>query len=159
MNMKKALLPPLLAAGAFLLAGCMSFMVVKTSTLNTLPIGHEVRPLPITADLRVVAQRTNGEASGLASNKDRLIEEALAKALSQDPPIADGPDVLVAMNVFTEQTGENMRVVVTGYPAYYRNFRTAQGAEDSVWLSVTGAPDQTAGAQVQKSKGILPFFK
>lgn len=111
----------------FLLMGCSS--AVKNNTLVGVSVeGTEIETLPVTADLAVSEQRVKGEASGkITDNTDRfnLTKEALAKALGQEQPSVDKPDLLVGINVFTEVDGADVKLILTGYPAYYTNFRTA----------------------------------
>lgn len=133
--MKKILLFIPVFICVYLLAGCMEQVTVTTGTLTTLPIDPVVRPMPLSADLNVSEQRATGEAGGPALEQERLVHEATANALGQDPPSIEGPDVLVGMNVFTAQTGDYMKVTVTGYPAYYANFRTAE-EKDNAWLNI-----------------------
>jgi hypothetical protein len=125
----------------FLFTNCSS--VVKNNTLVGVNINEtEVETLPVTADLAVSEQKTKGEAIGYVTDIDILAKEAIAKALGQEPPSVDKPDVLVGINAFTEVDGANLKVVFTGYPAYYTNFRTATKA-DSLRLSmVNAAPNQ-----------------
>jgi hypothetical protein len=121
----------------FLFVGCSS--VVKTNTLVGADIKEiEMETLPLTADLAVSEQKTRGEAIGLVTDINTLSKEALAKALGQEPPSVDKPDVLVGINVFTEVDGTNLKVIFTGYPAYYTNFRTATEA-DSLRLSMVNS--------------------
>lgn len=123
--MKRILLTVIFTLCGFLLAGCA--MTTKSDTLRAIPFETNVRPLPVTADLEVSDQKTRGEASGLPVDIEYLTNIATARALGQSPPSAEKPDVLVGMDRFTEQTGQNLKVIVTGYPAYYTNFRTAEG--------------------------------
>jgi len=124
----------------FLLMSCSS--VVKTNTLAGVDISEtEIEVLPITADLTISEQKTKGEATGKIADLNDLTKEALAKALGQEPPSANMPDVLVGVNAFTEVDGADLKVILTGYPAYYTNFRTARAA-DSLRLNMfnSGAP-------------------
>lgn len=131
--MKKILL---LAFFVFLFAGCAT---VKNNSLVNIDVEANVEALPITADLAVSEQRVSGEAVGLFKDRRELEREALAKALGQSPPSVDKADVLVGANVFTEHNGQDYKIVFTGYPAYYTNFRTAT-REDSLRLNLL-APD------------------
>jgi len=112
----------------FLFTSCSS--VLKTNTLIGVGVDQkEIEVLPVTADLVVSEQKTRGEATGNAANLDILAKEALAKALGQESPSVDRPDVLVGLVAFTESNGPNLKVIFTGYPAYYTNFRTATDAD------------------------------
>jgi len=123
-----------------LLVGCAR--VTKTNTLvGVYPYISDItniETLPVTADLVVSEQKIRGEATGQVTdltNLGNLEKEALANALGQNPPSIDKPDVLVGMNLFTEIEGAKLKVIVTGYPAYYANFRTATEV-DSLRLNV-----------------------
>jgi hypothetical protein len=131
--MKNILL--LLLICCFLLAACS--IASKSNTLEMARVGHEteVEALPVAADLRVLEQKATGEAIGKIAMRAELEMEALAKALGQDPPSVDKPDVLVGANVFTEKWSDSLKVTVTGYPAYYANFRTAT-EEDILRLGI-----------------------
>jgi len=117
----------------FLLTGCS---VVKTNTLVGVDINEtEIEILPVTADLAISEQKTRGEAIGKIADLNNLTKEALAKALGQEPPSTNMPDVLVGLSAFTEVDGTDLKVILTGYPAYYTNFRTAKAA-DSLRLNM-----------------------
>jgi len=126
---------------SFLLASCSS--TVKNNTLGGIEVSEtEMEILPVAADLKVLDQKVTGEVTGKRSDDrdGRFYSEAIAKALGQESPSVDKPDVLVGLNKFTEVDGDNLKLTVTGYPAYYINFRTAT-KEDSLRLSIlnTGA--------------------
>ena len=106
-----------------MLSGCA---MRKTSTVSYIKFeAPPIEVLPIAADVAVTAQKGTGEATGRTTDIERLRREALAKALNQDPPSADGADLLVGMDVFEERRGTEVKVTVTGYHAFYTNFRTA----------------------------------
>jgi len=123
---------------------------VKTNTLIGAGIdGTEIEILPVTADLIVSEQRVRGEVTGKTTdNQFNLVKESLAKALGQEPPSVDKPDALVGANWFTEVDGANIKLIVTGYPAYYTNFRTATKT-DSLRLNMfnSGAPAVIFGGE------------
>jgi len=107
-----------------LLASCSSS--VKTNTLKGVGVSEtEIEVLPVAADLVVSDQKVTGEATGKITEIDFLTQEALAKALFQEQPSVNGPDALVGQQAFTEVSGAKLKVTLTGYPAYYINFRTA----------------------------------
>jgi hypothetical protein len=150
--MRKALLLLTIGCGLWL-AGCAS-TYSRSNTVRTLTLGPDgVRTLPVTADLNISPQKSQGEARGAltagAGDEDRLIREAVARALGQDPPRPEGADVLVAMNVFKELNGNVLKVTVTGYPAWYHNFRNLEKEPgDSAWLILLnggGAPSGGGG--------------
>jgi len=146
--MKKILLLVTVCGLGF--TGCAMQMATSIKTVDAGP--KSVRPLPLTADLIVSERKTRGEAHGRAdadsAAEDLLIREAVARALDQNPPKADAADVLVAMNVYKERNGKHLTVVVTGYPAWYRNFRNVEQG-DSAWLIFTN----TGGSAVRRDAG------
>jgi hypothetical protein len=144
--MKKILL---LLIGGLLLAGCSS--VSKSNTLKAVALEPDIEPLPVAADLAVSGQKATGEASGKVKEKAKLEMEALAKALGQEPPSVDKPDVLVGMNVFTEVTNSDLKLTVTGYPAYYTNFRTAK-EEDFQRLNIARLDSKTPSLGVAQGQ-------
>ncbi len=137
--MKKILL---LLICCILTIGCSS--VSRSNTLQSISLEPEIELQPIVADLRVLEQKVTGLDSGIVVDSAKLKQGALTKALGHTPPSADKPDVLVGMNVFTELT-DNVyyKVTVTGYPAYYTNFRTAKD-EDLERLNITKLDDKVA---------------
>jgi len=138
-----------------LFTGCST--AVKTSTLVGLDINKtEVETLPVTADLAISEQKARGEANGKVTELNSLIQEAKAKALGQDVPSVDKPDVLIGSNAFTETSGADLKVIVTGYPAYYTNFRTAT-KEDSLRLNIVDASPIIRGGE-GKSKGNSKWY-
>ncbi|MDR0515503.1 MAG: hypothetical protein LBH25_00485 [Fibromonadaceae bacterium] len=145
--MKKILL---LLICCFLLAACS--MASKSNTLEMARVGHEteVEALPVAADLRVLEQKATGEAIGKIAKHTELEMEALAKALGQNPPSVDKPDVLVGANVFTEKWSDSIKVTITGYPAYYANFHTAT-EEDILRLGIVKLGSRPALPDSDKS--------
>ena len=161
--MKKILPVFALTISVFLLSGCVQTVTqsVRNGTLSTLPINPEVRLLPITAELKVSEKEATGEAIGLKNQEEILIAEATAKALGQNPPSVDQPDVLVGVNWFTEETRTTVtsnsvrrrgsstttmiKVTVTGYPAYYTKFRTADEKDPAALPVVTPNAEYIGG--------------
>ena len=92
--------------------------------------------------MNVSEQQRVGEATGASIDSDRLLREAIAKALGQDPPTVDGADILVGRNVFVVQKGSSVTVTVTGYPAWYTNFRSNKDVSQNEWLIVPGSATQ-----------------
>lgn len=118
----------------FLFISCSS--AVKTNSLVGVGVSEsEIETLPVTADLVVSEYKVTGEATGKITDLKNLTQEALAKALWQETPSVDKPDVLVGQHAFTEVNDANLKVTLTGYPAYYTNFRTAT-KDDSLRLNM-----------------------
>jgi len=111
---------------------------IETTKNPVVDINTKIEILPVTADLIVSKQKTRGEAIGKISDFNLLVKEALAKALDQELPSVDKPDVLVELNEFTEGSGTKFKVILTGYPAYYTNFHTATET-DSLCLNKTNS--------------------
>jgi hypothetical protein len=151
-NMKKFLLIFL----CFLFMSCSS--VVKNNTLIGTQIKTEIETLPVTADLAVSEQKARGEATGPVTDINDLAKEALAKALGQDPPSVGNYDVLVGQNAFTEVDGTNIKVILTGYPAYYTNFRTAT-KEDSLRLNMVDADRREVKHENESEPASKPASK
>jgi hypothetical protein len=118
--------------------------VVKDHTLVGVDIEAKVETLPVTADLAVSEQKARGEAKGPSSELKNISKEAFAKALGQDPPSVDKPDVLIGINAFTEKSGDSLKVIFTGYPAYYINFRTATENDSPRLNMVNSGPSSPA---------------
>jgi len=118
----------------FLLIGCSS--TVKTNSLVGVGVSEtEVEVLPVTADLAVSEQKVIAVATGNITDIDNLTKAALAQALGQGQPSVTGADVLVGQHSYTEANGTELKITLTGYPAYFTNFRTATKA-DSLLLSI-----------------------
>jgi len=125
----------LLLINSFLLIGCVA-PAYKNNTLQSAKVeAPDIEALPVTADLSVSEQKVSGEAEGKVLQRDILKKEAVAKALGQNPPSLDKPDVLVGFNVFEEITADKLKLTVTGYPAYYTNFRTATEKDEPLSMA------------------------
>jgi len=136
----------------FLFISCSS--TVKTNTLLVVDIKPEIEVLPVTADLSVYGQKVSGEASGKDTDLGVLQKQAIAKALGQEPPSVERPDLLVGLNAYTEVNGSELKVIVTGYPAYYTNFRTAT-EEDSLRLNMVNSG---AFSELQEDRSSKWYF-
>lgn len=92
---------------------------------------------------------TDAEVEALASSEK---ETVIANACK-----ANNADVIVAPNVsITTDASHNLVIVVTGYPAVYKNFRTATPA-DTLFINSTTAP--AAAAPVKNAIDPLSIFK
>ena len=119
--MKKVLL---LVAVAISVASCSVTKITSTHT----DVGvYTPVTAPVIADLDVSAKKIKYEYEpGSAIRRggsDNVINAAVSKALLQN----GNADVLVGLETHTEysSTGAIDRIIVTGYPAYYKNFRNA----------------------------------
>jgi len=155
--MKKMLLFIIVCGLGLCLPGCT---VRKATTIQKLNVAEPVRALPLTADLSISEQKVRGEAhtklSGKFGDEDlkNLISVATARALGQDPPKPEAADVLVALNVNVERNGSDLKVIVTGYPAWYRNFRTVEEVGDSAWLILTHTGAEAKGVYEGGRRGL-----
>ena len=104
----------------FFLISCSTY---ETSTVKTTDIyGTGVLHKPVAAELSVNENKVTGEASakrGVSSLED-VKQYALEDAVNKS-----NADVLVEPKFTTTMTRRKINVVVTGYPATYTNFRTA----------------------------------
>jgi len=126
----------------FLLTSCSSVKIGNT-LVAWVPNESEIEVLPVTADLLVSEQKVRGEATGIVTERDGVIKIAVANALGADSLgqlTVDKPDEFIG-NVFTERDGADFKAVVSGYPVYYTNFRTATKT-DSLRLNIlrSGTP-------------------
>lgn len=139
-----------------------SCSVPKASTYSyseyqTITPAPTVHAIPVMAELEVSSERityaerinqnikllTNAEVEALAS---RERETVIANAVK-----ANNADVLVAPVVnITTDANNNLVIVVNGYPASYKNFRTATAA-DSIFMKNTQAVEK------KEKKAITPF--
>ena len=140
----------------FLLTGCAS-TVIKSNTIKTASVDLEIEAVKLVADLKVSDKRVSGQASGKIGkelSKEDITSQALTKAMGQDPPSAEGPDVLVGINRFEEWKGKKrLTVTVSGYPAWYTNFHNAVDS-DSALLLVGGAWGGLGGKYQEQWKGL-----
>ena len=122
---------------SFWLISCAGNSISRDNTLKAIKIEPNVEALPVTADLAVSEQKVAGEATGPFIQREQLGKEALAKALGQNPPSPDKPDVLVGKTLFEEINAKELTIKVTGYPAYYTNFRNAMEKDEPLTMAKT----------------------
>lgn len=134
--MKKLLLLLTVACG-FCMVGCATTRV--SGSHKTLGFANNAKAETITADVVVSEQRVEGEAEGFVWDERLLMREAIAKAFGA-VPTTDTPDLLMARETYIERDvlRFRMRVVVSGYPAWYRNIRNVPAIEnDPAFLVIT----------------------
>ncbi len=139
-----------------------SCSVPKASTYSyseyqTITPTPSVHAMPVMAELEVSSERityaerinqnikslTDAEVEALASREK---ETVIANAVK-----ANNADVLVAPVVnITTDANNNLVIIINGYPATYKNFRTATAA-DSIFIK------NTQPVEKQEKKGINPF--
>lgn len=113
----------LLCLATLLLASCAG--VRKTETAKTLEIyGPGVIQNPVIADLQVKEQKVSGTASGSSRSVGTLKNMAMVDAIKKAQA-----DVLVGPTFEIEMKGSKATATVTGFPATYKNFRTASEAD------------------------------
>lgn len=111
-----------LAAVVCLACSC-SKQAYQHYTARTAAIPTAVESLANVSDLEVTEHRVTGESTGKMLSKKQKELNAVADALRK----AGGADVLLEP-LYTYQYDKKNRltsVTVTGYPARFRNFRTA----------------------------------
>lgn len=123
--MKKVLF---LVAVAFAMASCSTTKITATHT----GVGvFTPVTAPVIADLDVSAKKIKYEyepgSAVRRGGETNVVNAAVSKALL----LNGNADVLVGIETHIEysSTGSIDRIIVTGYPAYYKNFRNAT-AED-----------------------------
>jgi hypothetical protein len=90
-----------------------------TSTAKTIDVyGAGVVHLPVVVELEVNQEKFTTTVSGTAT-VDQLKNEALIKALKETKA-----DVFVEPTYDVVINGMNKTVIIKGYPAFYKNFRT-----------------------------------
>jgi hypothetical protein len=101
----------------------------KISSAKTLDITSTITQKPTLADLDVKESKVTGTFSSKAPfNFEVVKQEAVANALR-----TVNADLLVEPKYESTVTTSSITVTVTGYPAFYKNFR-AMKAEDLILL-------------------------
>jgi hypothetical protein len=111
----------------------------------------------IVADLDVSDKKIAGRANGNLNLTDKtsLEQAAILNAFQQVPEWADA-DILVAPNFFYEFSGINgkeVSIIVVGYPARYKNFRTSLKPENETALLTAPAEQQDPTVPDDESVG------
>ncbi len=119
--MKYILLAPLFAV--LLLSSCES--VRTTQTAKAMDIyGPGVIQYPVIADLEVQNTKVSAIESGYSANVAALKIKAVNSAVQNA-----GADLLVEPVFEVQTTGTRVVVTASGYPASYKNFRSATEAD------------------------------
>ena len=132
----------------FLLASCA---VQKSTTVKTMDvIGGGIIQTPVIVDLDVKPTKVTGTSNG----KSDVPLENVKQAAVADAVKNANADVLVEPRFETSLTSSNKTVVVTGYPATYKNFRQMTDA-DTTLVMVSSMYKATVyePTTVQKQKG------
>lgn len=97
----------------------------KVETAKTLEIyGPGVIQAPVIADLDVKEQKVSGTAVGSSNSLSTVKNLALVDAIKKAQA-----DVLISPSFEIETKGNKTTATVTGFPATYRNFRSATTAD------------------------------
>lgn len=131
--MRKMLLLSLFSVVA--LSGCAP---VISGTVRVAEVPGAVVHQPVTANLDVSSTRVTGMAMVMRAQEALGRNQAVRNALA-----AARADVLVAPTYTIENSGSEIKVTVTGYPATYKDFRNATKA-DLELLTAAGAEKSTA---------------
>ena len=130
------------------------------SEYKTITPAPSVHAIPVMAELEVSSERityaerinkniktlTDAEVENLASREKETVIANAAKT--------NNADVLVAPLVnITTDVNNNLVIIVTGYPAVYKNFRSATAA-DSIFMNAKNAEPVE-----KKSLNPLEIFK
>jgi len=135
-------------SSVLLLSGCAS---VITGTARSKEVPGAVLHQPVTSNLEVRNTRATGRATVT------LRQEALGRNNALRAAIASAQaDVLVAPTYTVERDGSNLTVTVTGYPATYKDFRSATAA-DLELLSAAAA--DKSDAATSEAAPVLPISK
>ncbi len=123
--MKKFLL---FVAVAFAMASCST--TKQTATYRNVDVANPFTT-PVVADLEVSSTKIRYEYEPskvvARAGKDNVLNMAISRALYQN----GNADVLVSLETMVKynSSGKVTSVIITGYPAKYKNFRTATAAE------------------------------
>ncbi|MBX2978591.1 MAG: hypothetical protein KF905_04785 [Flavobacteriales bacterium] len=116
----------LVLGAVVLLASCSTTKRVETA--KTMEIyGPGVIQNPVLAELDVKEQRVRGTATARGSATAELKNQALVNAIR-----TANADVLVAPVYEMETVKRHTTITVTGFPATYKNFRSATPADSSL---------------------------
>jgi hypothetical protein len=133
------------------------------SEYKTISPSQSVYTVPLVADLNVASERityaervnqnitklTDAEVEALASREKEVVVANAAKA--------NNADVIVAPTInITTDVNKNLVIVVTGYPATYKNFRNMTDADK--WI-IENANAENAKPEETKANPLGALFK
>jgi hypothetical protein len=115
-------IPILLVSGFCALSALLDSCTpaVKATTSRTREINGSILQVPVLVDLEVSPSKVTGTASFTNQPVDYVKGMAVADALKNS-----NSDVLVEPSYDVETSNMTIKVTVKGYPATYKNFRTA----------------------------------
>lgn len=116
----------MLLTASYSLVSCVSTKLT-TATSKTLDIyGSGVVQQPVVAELEVKIERVTAATQARANSSiETLKSEAVNQAMKKT-----GADILVEPKFESETIGGRRTVTVTGYPAFYTNFRPMQPGDE-----------------------------
>ena len=127
---------------------------------KTMSLAPSVYTLPMIAELQVsgeritYAERINKNIQTLTDAEVEILASREKETVIANAAKTNSADVLVAPLVnITTDVNNNLVIVVTGYPAVYKNFRTATAA-DSIFMNAKNAEPVE-----KKSLNPLDLFK
>ena len=131
-NLNKFIQLLIVLCATVFMASCSS--VAKYSTAKTIDIKPTVIQKPTVADIQVNEKKVTGTHSGKikTTSLETIQNEAVASALK-----SANADILVEPRFDTTIDGSLTTVVVSGFPATYKNFRTMK--DEDIPLMKIGA--------------------
>ena len=147
----------ILLLASLLSIGCVP--VSKFTTSKTLDIAATISQKPTVVDLDVKDVKVTATATGKMAlvTLETVKSEAVSTALKNA-----NADILVEPKFETITTGTVMTVTVTGYPAFYKNFRVVKTEDVSILESLiykTGPVTPTTAAPSGTSGILAPLKK
>ena len=140
MNSKLTIKMVIAVLSASLLQSCTT--VSKFSSGKTIDIAATIKQKPTVTDLEVKENKVTGTASYKSTEKsiEAIKQEVVANALK-----SVNADILVEPKFETVIKNYIITVTVTGYPGFYKNFRTVKAEDLPVLESVlfTETPKST----------------
>ncbi len=107
---------------AFIMSSCASSKSTTAKTMEITKTG--IIQKTVVVDLKVSETKVTGTATGNATKRAQVNNEAVAAALK-----STGADVLVEPIYSSVTNGTIITVTVTGYPATYHNFRPLKASD------------------------------
>jgi|TergutMp193P3_1026864.scaffolds.fasta_scaffold77643_1 hypothetical protein len=144
--LKKIVIMASVAVAAMMAMGNAGELTDKTAT--RIYLAPDIDEVSSVAELSVAEKKVMGRVKGKASYKRMLEKEALFEAFTQARTAGASFDVLVAPTYYYEASGYDLTVTVVGYPARYKNFRTAsKPATKSSAPAVTETPSTNSSEE------------
>jgi len=142
--LKKIVFMASVAVAAMMAMGNAGELTDRTAT--RIYLTPDIDDVSSVAELSVAEKKVMGRVKGKASYKKVLEKEALFEAFTQARSSGASFDVLVAPTYYYEASGYDLTVTVVGYPARYKNFRTAS-KPSAPKPAVTETPSSTNSSE------------